>query len=166
MDNNVTLIFVLMLLIILSLLTVIGMNLNRYSETKIKELTDKFLDDVVVKNDPIACADNFCKNASLLATVSQTIRTGDDILTYFNFFAKLPEITTTKREFTTYKVSNNVWLNIAFVDFKWKNVPSVSGEPEYTEVSARMTFLYKNGCIFNLHSSQLPAVNASLRSLG
>ena len=54
----------------------------------------------------------FCQDGNLVGTVSQIKRKGNDIKSYFDYFAKLPEI----RVVSITKVSPNVFLNTAFID--------------------------------------------------
>jgi hypothetical protein len=93
----------------------------------------------------------------LLGTVSQTKRTGVKIRQYFEYFAKLKGIHVVKKEYDISKVTSQVYLNTAFITWKWDDID--------TPITARMSFLYRDDCIFQLHSSQLPEVNKGLRQI-
>ena len=58
----------------------------------------------------------FCQDGNLVGTVSQIKRKGNDIKSYFDYFAKLPEIIVVSKKYNITKVSPNVFLNTAFID--------------------------------------------------
>jgi len=125
------------------------------SNTNVANLTDKWINAVTVNNNPQEIANMFCNDGNLVGTVSQTIRKGPAIKQYFNYFAKLPDIKVLDKKYTIQKVGGNVYLNTAFITWKWKGLD----EP----IVARMSFLFRDNCIFQLHSSALPEVNKDLR---
>lgn len=129
---------------------------DKINENGVAELTNKFLSNVA-DNNPKDVANLFCDDAVLIATVSQIKRTKQDIEKYFNYFANLPNIHAIEKEFNIRKVSNNVYVNNAFVKLSWDNLP----EP----VTARMTFIIRGNCIFQLHSSGLPDFNENLYAI-
>jgi len=129
-------------------------NRNNMSTEAIAGLTDKWIEAVTVKNDPIEIHNLFCSDGNLVGTVSQKKRMGEDIKKYFNYFAKLPGIHVVDKKYNISKVTNNVYLNTAFITWKWNDL----GEP----ITARMTFVYRDNCIFQLHSSALPDLNEDL----
>lgn len=144
--------------IILILVAVIGayyLFLGSGSKQNTATLTDNWINAVTVKHDPAYIASLFCSDGNLVGTVSQTIRKDDAIKQYFNYFAKLPGIKVLKREYDIQKVSNNVYLNTAFITWTWDDLD----EP----IVARMTFIFRGNCIFQLHSSALPDLNESLK---
>ena len=53
----------------------------------------------------------FCDDAILLGTVSTKRRKGDEILDYFYFFAKLPNIEVISSNYNIQKIGNNVYTN-------------------------------------------------------
>jgi hypothetical protein len=59
-----------------------------------------------------------------------------------------------EKEYNISRVTSNVYLNTAFITWKWDGLD----EP----ITARMTFLYRDTCIFQLHSSALPDLNEDL----
>lgn len=104
--------------------------------------------------DPEAIYKLFCKNGNLIGKISQVKRKGYDIKTYFDYFAKLPGIKIIKKNYNISQVSSNVFINTAFITWKWDGLE----EP----IIARMSFVYHNKCIFQLHSSVLPELNQRL----
>jgi len=124
---------------------------------EIANLTDKWINNVTKKNDPKAVAKMFCRDGNLVATVSQIIRKGDNIRKYFDFFAKLPEIEVKDRKYSISKITPDVYVNTAFITWKWKGLD----EP----IVVRMTFVFRNKCIFQLHASALPELNESLKKI-
>jgi hypothetical protein len=108
-----------------------------------------WVDAVTVQKDPEQVADMFCPDGTLVGTVSSQIRSGPQIKEYFEYFAKLPGLKVLKMNPT--KVQNvrmGVWLVTSFVTWEWEGLP----EP----IVARMSFLLRDGMIFQLHSSALP----------
>jgi hypothetical protein len=122
--------------------------------TTISKLTDKWCKEVVVNHDPVAIYQLFCKDGNLVGTVSQKKRKGKDIKLYFDYFAKLPNIKIISKKYNISKVTSDVYINTAFIKWLWDGID----EP----ITARMTFVFKGKCIFQLHSSALPDVNTSL----
>ena len=123
--------------------------MDTLSKKKVMDLTNDWIDDVTVKHDADAAADRFADDGSLFATVSPALRKGCDIVEYFNFFVNVPGIKVLHREYNISKVSNGVWLNSAFVTWKWDGL-------DEDGLVARMSFLYRNNKIFQLHSSLSP----------
>jgi hypothetical protein len=141
------------ILVISAILIIVLIECKTYP---IEELTDKWIEEVVVNHSPTGIAKLFCNDAILLGTVSQTIRKGSEITDYFEYFANLPGIEVVSKEYKISKVTNNVYINTAFITWKWDSIP----EP----ITARMTFVYRENCIFQLHSSSLPEINSGLKS--
>jgi len=127
---------------------------NLLTHQDISNLTDKWIYEVTINNSPENIQTLFCKDGSLVGTVSKVIRTGEDIKFYFNYFSKLPGIKVVNKKYNIMKITNNVFLNTAFITWKWDSLK----EP----VTARMTFIYRDKCIFQLHSSVLPEINKNL----
>jgi len=124
------------------------------TEKEITEATDKWIEDVTIKHDPEAVANLFCKDGNLVGTVSQVKRKGEDIRRYFDYFARLPNIRVISKEYNISQVTANVFINTAFITWMWDGLD----EP----VVARMTFVFRDKCIFQLHSSALPEMNEKL----
>ena len=59
---------------------------------RIANLTNEWIENVTIRNNPNKVANMFCSDAKLVATVSKIIRRGLDIEQYFNFFVNLPNI--------------------------------------------------------------------------
>ncbi len=142
---------------LLFILLIISLYYNRYrnkenmtngSSGSIVGLTDKWIYAVTKLNDPVKVYNMFCKDGNLVATVSPTIRKGNSILEYFNWFTSLPNIDVLDKEYSISKVSDNVYMNNAWVRWNWDGLD----EP----LIARMSFLFRDDCIFQLHSSSLP----------
>ena len=123
----------------------------------ISKLTDLWIQKVTIDSDPDAIFNLFCQDGNLVGTVSQIKRKGNDIKSYFDYFAKLPEIRVVSKKYNITKVSPNVFLNTAFIEWQWKGLEK--------SITARMTFLYRDRCIFQLHSSVLPELNQSLLNI-
>lgn len=143
--------------IIILLLFFINNSINYVNKNDIKKLTDKWCHEVTVNNNPENIEKLFCKDATLLGTVSQIKRRGEDIKYYFNYFAKLPNIKIISKEYNISKITSNVYVNSAFITWKWDGLKN--------PIIARMTFIYRNRCIFQLHSSGLPELNHELLSI-
>jgi hypothetical protein len=127
---------------------------NLLTHQDISNLTDKWIYEVTIINSPENIQTLFCKDGSLVGTVSKIIRTGEDIKFYFNYFSKLPGIKVVNKKYNIMKITNNVFLNTAFITWTWNGLK----EP----ITARMTFIYRDKCIFQLHSSVLPEINKNL----
>jgi len=122
---------------------------------RIHKLTNLWIYEVTINKDPWSVYNLFCKNATLLGTVSQTLRTGHRIKEYFDYFAKLPKLEVLNKKYNITKVNDLVYINTAFVTWTWEGLPK--------PIVARMTFTYNDNCIIQLHSSMLPKVNKALR---
>ena len=147
MRQTVKTILTILVTILITWLFVWLMYMERSSKNKIASLTNEFLDNLEY-NDIDACADCFCEDGSLYATVSPKLRKHCEILEYFIFFAPLVK-SADNRRFRITQIANNVWMNAAFVDFYLKKAPTV-------KVPVRMTYIFKGNCIYHLHSSGLP----------
>ena len=130
---------------------------NRTTRESVSKLIDTWIHCVTVEHDSQKVADLFCTNGSLIGTVSQIKRTGKDIKAYFDFFVNLPGIKVFEKKYEITKVSNDVYINTAFVTWYWDTLDK--------PIVARMTFVVKNNCIFQLHSSVLPDVNQDLLAI-
>ena len=118
---------------------------------RISKLTDEWINAVTKLNSPQDVKNLFARNATLVGTVSTTIRSKREITKYFKYFAKLPGIRVLKADYHIQQVAGKVWLNTAFIKWDWQGLE----EP----ITARMSFLYKGDKIFQLHSSALPETN-------
>lgn len=127
---------------------------NLLTKQDIIMLTDKWIYEVTVNHSPENIQTLFCKDGSLVGTVSKVIRTGYDIKFYFNYFAKIPGIKVLNKKYEIMKITNNVFLNTAFITWSWDGLEQ--------PITARMTFIYRDKCIFQLHSSVLPEINKNL----
>jgi len=145
--------------VIIIVLTILYGVLGKSEPTKydIIALTDQFIHSVTVSHDPQEVADLFCKDGSLVGTVSQIMREGSEIKLYFDYFAKLPDIQVIDKVYDIVQVTPDVFINTAFITWTWTGLEK--------PVIARMTFVVRNNCIFQLHSSKLPDVNAGLVAL-
>jgi hypothetical protein len=121
---------------------------------EIENLTNNWI-DAVTKRNPAEVAKLFCSDANLVGTVSQIERRGPGIKKYFDYFANLPGITVKKKVYSISQVSKDVFVNTAFITWTWHGLDS--------PIVARMTFLFRNNCIFQLHSSALPKLNEELQ---
>ena len=142
---------------VLILLIIIGAiyflyNMFSNSKTNIANLTDSWINAVTVNNNSAEVANMFCRDGSLVGTVSQEIRRSyQDIKLYFDFFVKLPGIKVISRHYNISKVTSNVYLNTAFISWIWEGLER--------PIIARMSFVFRDNCIFQLHSSKLPELN-------
>ena len=149
-------IFLIVLLIIILSIS-IYLSITSITENDIINLTDNWCYQVTVNHDSTAIANLFCKNGNLIGTVSQVKRKGDDIKRYFDYFANKPGLQILSKKYNISKVTSNVFINSAFVTWTWDGLEQ--------PITARMTFIFKNKCIFQLHSSILPELNQSLLNI-
>jgi hypothetical protein len=134
-----------------------SLNSTKMTSSEIGKLTDLWIKNVTEKNDPETIADMFCSDGNLVGTVSQKKRQGDDIKKYFDYFAKLPEIKVVDKKYNINEVEPTVYVNTAFITWRWKGLEK--------PIVARMTFIFRNKCIFQLHSSALPEMNKDLKKI-
>ena len=132
-------------------------NISQLSVSDISNLTDIWIREVTINHDPNAIYNLFCSDGNLLGTVSQIKRKGIDIMRYFDYFAKLPGIKVLERKYNISKITSNVFLNTAFITWDWDGLDA--------PIVARMTFIYRNKCIFQLHSSAMPEFNETLKDI-
>ena len=144
-------IVVLVMVIICMIMS--NMSLDITSQ-KISNLTDLWIRQVTIENDPHAVANMFCSDGALIGTLSKTKRLGEDIKLYFNFFVNIPGIKVLSKKYYITNVTNNVYINTAFITWKWDELDK--------PVVARMTFIFRDECIFQLHASVLPDFNDEL----
>ena len=130
---------------------------HKDSDKKISNLTDHWCKEVSEKNDPAAIARLFCPDGNLVGTVSQIKRTGAEIQAYFDYFAKLPGLKIIKKKYNISHVEKNVYINTAFITWSWKGLKN--------PIVARMTFVFRGDCIFQLHSSALPELHENLKKI-
>lgn len=128
----------------------------------VKRITDNFIYNVVKTNDSNKLNKLFCNKGYLIGTLSRKTRKKTrkkkaigEIKEYFNYFAKLKGIKVVSKDYDIEKIGENIYLNQATIEWIWddKNKP----------VTARMSFIIKDKCIFLLHSSQLPPVNNKIK---
>jgi hypothetical protein len=146
--------FIILTIIVLIVLYCIYRAYNRVSDKDIIKATDNWIHAVTVNHDPKEISSLFCHDASLIGTVSQKKRRGYDIKKYFYYFSKLPGIKVLDKEYNVSKVTNGVFVNTAFITWFWKGLTK--------PVTARMTFVFRGTCIYQLHSSVLPELNQAL----
>jgi len=140
--------------LITGLILVVAIVVSNYMFAKAAVRTvDKFL-NAVESNNPDEVYKLFCRDAVLMGTVSQVERKGEDILHYFEYFANLPNIRVLAKKYSVTAIEPDVQVNNAFVTWTWDGLEK--------PVVARMTFVVKNKCIFELHSSELPKENEKL----
>jgi hypothetical protein len=123
-------------------------------EKDISILTDEWINQVTIKNSPEGVSNMFCPDGKLIGTVSRVERKGLDIKKYFDLFAKKPGITVLDKKYNISRVAPGVFINTAFITWFWSGL----NEP----IVARMTFVFREKCLFQLHSSVLPEVNDEL----
>ena len=133
------------------------LNQNKLNETDIAELTDNWIKEVTVNHNPENIAKLFCSDGNLVGTVSQVKRKGIDIKLYFDYFANLPGIKVISKKYNISKVTPNVFVNTAFITWYWDGLKQ--------PITARMTFIFRDKCIFQLHSSVLPEINQNLLNI-
>jgi len=149
-------IMVISVFIIVSVSFYHSLNTNKINSDEIEKLTNLWIKNVTEKNDPELVSNMFCDDGNLIGTVSQKKRQGMYIKKYFDYFAKLPEIKVIDKIYNISEVASNVYINTAFVTWNWKGLKK--------PVVARMTFVFRNKCIFQLHSSALPDMNKDLKN--
>ena len=131
-------------------------SLDTLNENKIEKLTDKWINNVI-SNKPVDVANMFCNDGSLVGTVSREKRKGNDIKLYFDYFANLPNIKVLSKKYNISKIKDDVYINTAFIDWMWDGLEN--------PVTARMSFTFRDNCIFQLHSSALPENNETLQKI-
>ena len=141
-------------LILIIVYMIISNSSRDITSQKIANLTNLWIKRVTIDNDAQAAFDMFCPDGSLIATVSKTKRLANDIKLYFNFFVNIPGIKVLSKKYYITNVTNNVYINTAFVTWKWDDLDK--------PIVARMTFIFRDNCIFQLHSSVLPDLNDDL----
>ena len=134
------------------------MTLSKTEIKKYTKLTDEWIDNVIVKKSPALVTKMFSKNGILLGTVSKQIREGKDIKCYFKFFVNLPSLDVIYKKYKINEISNNVYVNNAFITFSYNN------NKKKEIIKTRITFIFKSNKIFLLHSSELPDLNKKLIS--
>ena len=127
---------------------------NDVNTQRISNLTDKWIENVTIEKNPNKVANMFCSDAKLVATVSKIIRRGFDIEQYFNFFTNLPNIEVLERNYNIQKITENVYINTAFLKWYWEGLVK--------PITVRMTFVFRDKCIVQLHASQLPEFNKDI----
>jgi len=142
--------------IILIIIGIIYIVYKMFSNSKqnIANLTDRWINAITVNHNSIETSDMFCSDGTLVGTVSRELRNYNDIKLYFDYFANLPGIKVISRQYNISKITSNVYLNTAFITWEWDGLK----EP----IVARMSFIFKNNCIYQLHSSILPELNEDL----
>ena len=144
----------IIIILLLVIIYQIHKSIFSFSDNDISTLTDNWCNEVTITHNPETISSLFCPDGNLVGTVSQVKRKGLDIKRYFNYFAKLPNIKIVKKEYNISKVTNNVFINTAFITWMWDGLEN--------PIVARMTFVFRDNCIFQLHSSALPDLNEKL----
>ena len=139
-----------------------GKKTKKYSKNPSKRtvelITNNFIYNVTKTNNSKSLNNQFCNKGYLIATLSRKTRRKTNrggMKEYFDYFANLKGITVLSKHYDIQKISKNVYLNQATIEWKWDAIK----EP----VIARMTFIIKNNCIFLLHSSSLPPFNKNIK---
>jgi uncharacterized protein (TIGR02246 family) len=145
------------LFLIIVIIGYIFFNMCKNSSQNIETLTDNWIEAVTIENDPEKVANLFCKDGSLVGTVSRELRNKESIKRYFDFFAKLPGIQVVSKNYNISKITSNVYINTTFITWKWDGLDQ--------PIVARMSFIFRDNCIFQLHSSSLPDLNKYLLSI-
>ena len=127
------------------------------SKKTVENITNEFIYNVTKSNNSTSLNNQFCNNGYLIATLSRKTRRKTKqggMKEYFDYFANLKGISVLSKHYDIQKISKNVYLNQATIEWKWDDI----NKP----VTARMTFIIKNNCIFLLHSSSLPPFNKKI----
>jgi hypothetical protein len=125
---------------------------NKIDKKKIAKLTDLWIKEVSINHDPSAVTKLFCPRAKLIGTFSKINRNkDDDIKEYFRYFAKLKGLRVLSKVYNIQQLDSRVFVNTVEIKWMWDALD----KPNIT----RMTFIYRDGCIFQLHSSVLPESN-------
>ena len=150
-NKNVLYLSIIIIIIIAIIIYKIIYTLNKKG---IAKLTDIWCREVAETHNINNIYKLFCSDGNLIGTVSQIKRKGDDIKKYFEYFSNKPGLKIISKNYNISKVTSNVFINTAFIEWMWDGLT----EP----ITARMTFIYRNRCIFQLHSSVLPDLNETL----
>lgn len=139
--------------------------INNNIKTQIKKATNEWISTVEksvnLKANPSDVANLFCKDAVLRATFSQILRdTPESIKEYFDYFARIPGLKVVNRDFKVAKITNDVYVNNAKVDWIHDGINE--------NIESRMTFIFRRSqlgkwCIFQLHASELPEPNPDIK---
>jgi hypothetical protein len=125
---------------------------NKMNKAKIAKLTNKWIKEVSINNNPVAITKLFCPRAKLIGTFSKINRNkDDDIKEYFEYFAKLKGLRVLSKLYNIQRLDDRVFVNTVEIKWMWDAL----NKPNTT----RMTFIYRDGCIAQLHSSVLPESN-------
>jgi len=153
--NNIIILIIVVIIIIIFIIIISSFSSTNTND--IKKLTDKWCYEVAVKHNTNNIYKLFCSDGNLIGTVSQVKRKGTDIKKYFDYFSHKPGLKIISKNYNISKVTDDVFINTAFIEWFWTGL----NEP----VVARMTFVYRNKCIFQLHSSVLPNLNEDLMKI-
>lgn len=118
---------------------------------KFENLTNKWLDEISLNKDPTEAYKLFCSDGSFIGTVSEIKKEGEDIKSYFNYFANLPGLKVVKKTHNVSKVTDNVYTNTAFVTWSWDDLD----EP----LNTKIIFTFKDKCIYQLDTNKFPDEN-------
>ena len=121
------------------------------NENDISKLTDEWIKEVTVNHDSDAVAKLFCSDGTLVTRVPHHDK---DIKLYFDYFAHLPGIHVISKQYNVSKLAPNVFVNTAFIKWKWNGV--------YDPINMRMIFVYNGRCIYKLHASKMPEMHDQL----
>ena len=133
-------------------------NSKKSYKRRVELITNDFIYNVTKSNNSKSLNNQFCNKGYLIATLSRKTRRKTNrggMKEYFDYFANLKGIMVLSKHYDIQKISKNVYLNQATIEWKWDAIK----EP----VIARMTFIIKNKCIFLLHSSTLPKFNPNIK---
>jgi hypothetical protein len=145
--------YIWIIIIIIVVLFLLEKVMGSKSPANIGKLTDNWIKTVTVDKDPDKIHDLFTSDGILLGTVSKITRRNIDIKKYFDYFAKLPELKVVDKKYDIVKVTDNVFMNIAYITWTWKGQ-----EP----ITANMVYIFRGDKIFYLNSSTLPEINEEL----
>ena len=114
--------------------------------------------------DPIDVTNLFCKDGILRGTVSRTIRKGyQEINQYFEYFARIPGLVVSDKDYNISKITNDVYVNNAKIAWSHDGITD--------PLDTRMTFIFRRSritgewCIYQLHSSELPEPNTNVKKI-
>ena len=128
-------------------------DINKEKLSKIKELTNDFLDKLFLQKNPkLARQDNMCNDAKFIIGHERIEKKNKELLLYLDFLSNLPGFEIKCIEHNITKINDNLYNNISFITWKWDELNNFK--------NSKFIFTFKNinnkFCIFNISTTGLP----------
>lgn len=118
---------------------------------KIKKLTDKWINELVINKDADEAFKLFCSDGNFIGTVSEIKKEGEDIRSYFKYFMKLPGIKIINKKYNISKITESVYSNTAFITWSWDDLDK--------PINTKLSITFRDKCIYQIHTTSLPEMN-------